>query len=281
MSGRSGNDIASSVVKILEEVVKIYPSVCDITLWSDSCIPQNKNSVMTCALISFLIRNNIRSLTQKFGEPGHSAVQEVDSIHSQIERKLKVKDVFSPVGLVRVLKQVNVKQPFVIIQMREFMDYKAAAKKLNFSSLPFTKVKLIKYIKSESSVKLQIGMTFGQPVVDVVYDTPVRGCRRTLSEQRLAFPEITAVTTATPLSAEKVRDLKEMFKFMDEVDVSYYQTITASNNFFSSMPPALPQVQHVTRNANSKQPEKASKRKRSCSSGRDETAKKKREEASS
>jgi len=54
--------------------------------------------------------HNIRSLTQKFREPGHSAVQEVDSIHSQVERKLKVKDVFSLVGLVRVLKQVNVKQ---------------------------------------------------------------------------------------------------------------------------------------------------------------------------
>ena len=87
MSGRSGNDIASSVVKILEETVKLYPSVSNVTMWSDSCIPQNKNSVMTCALISFLLRNsNIQSLTQKFGEPGHSAIQEVDSVHSQIEK---------------------------------------------------------------------------------------------------------------------------------------------------------------------------------------------------
>jgi len=109
-SGRTGNDIASSVVKLLEEIVKLYPSVTDFTLWSDSCVPQNKNSVMSFALIAFLNRNShVKSITQKFGEPGHSPVQEVHNLNSQIERKLKNKDVFSPVGLLRVLKQVNIK----------------------------------------------------------------------------------------------------------------------------------------------------------------------------
>ena len=82
--------IASSVVKLLEDIVKLYPS--DFTLWSDSCVPQNKNSVMSCALIAVLNRNvHVKSIIQKFGEPGHSPVQEVDNLQSQIERKLKTK----------------------------------------------------------------------------------------------------------------------------------------------------------------------------------------------
>ena len=190
MSGRTGNDIASSVVKILAEIIKLYPSVSDLTLWSDSCIPQNRNSVMSCALISFLRCNNIHSLTQKFGEPGHSAVQEVDNVHSQIEQKLKVKDVFSPLGFLRVLKQVNIKRPLVTIQMREFSDYRSISKRLNFSSLPYSKVKVIRYTKSPESsvVTMEYGVSFDQALVNVAYDIlPVRG-RRTVSYTHLTLP---------------------------------------------------------------------------------------------
>ena len=173
-SGRTGNTtlLASSVVKLLEEIVKLYPSVTDFTLWSDSCVPQNKNSVMSCALIAFLNRNvHVKSITQKFGEPGHSPVQEVDNLHSQIERKLKNKDVFSPVGLLRVLKQVNIKKPLVVIQMRDFLDYQAAAKKLNFKTIPFSKVKVIRYTRMDLTVAVEYGLTFDQnPLTPAAYD---------------------------------------------------------------------------------------------------------------
>jgi hypothetical protein len=83
MSGRTGNDIASCVTKLLEEIIKMHPSITTFTLWSDSCIPQNKNCNMSCALVSFLKRHpGVLSVMQKFGEPGHSPVQEIDNLHS-------------------------------------------------------------------------------------------------------------------------------------------------------------------------------------------------------
>ena len=46
-------------MKILEETVKLYPSVSDIILWSDSCIPRNKNSIASftaalCCLMTLI-----------------------------------------------------------------------------------------------------------------------------------------------------------------------------------------------------------------------------------
>jgi len=235
ISGRAGNDIASSLVKMLQEVVKAYPSVTDITLWSDSCIPQNKNCVMSCALIKFLQScGQIQSLTQKFGEPGHSSVQEVDNLHSQIEHKLKLKDVYSPVGLLRVLKQVNTKKSLVIIQMRDFLDYKSASKKLSFSSLPYSKVKVIRYAKAEflnsptceSNVAVGYGVSFDQPLTDVAYNVSRVSRKRFVvdSSKMLPFPALEKCQTST-LSYEKVKDLKSMLKFMDSCDVEFYETI--------------------------------------------------------
>lgn len=54
-SGSSGNVIASALVKILNELVKEYPGIITLILWSDSCVPQNKNRNNTIAIKVFLM----------------------------------------------------------------------------------------------------------------------------------------------------------------------------------------------------------------------------------
>ncbi|CAH0546662.1 unnamed protein product [Brassicogethes aeneus] len=113
--GRQGNDIASGLIKILDRVLVDYPEVKNIILWSDSCVPQNKNSIMSLALMKFLEQHpSIVEIIQKFGEPGHSSIQEVDNLHSQVEKRLSGLDIFSPLGLLRLLQTVNQKKPFKI-----------------------------------------------------------------------------------------------------------------------------------------------------------------------
>ena len=86
-SGRSGNDIASGLVRILENIVRNNPSVTQITLWSDSCTPQNRNRIMSTALMLFMKHNPcVTTLAQQFCEPRHSSIQEIDNLHSQIEK---------------------------------------------------------------------------------------------------------------------------------------------------------------------------------------------------
>ena len=82
-AGRGANEITSALVKILEKVLEDYPLLESITLWSDSCIPQN--SAMVTALKHFMQNHPIlKTIEQKFSEPGHSQIQEVDCVQSYI-----------------------------------------------------------------------------------------------------------------------------------------------------------------------------------------------------
>ena len=104
MSGRSGNDIASAVICMLNKVYKDLPNIYKFILWFDSCVPQNRNSRMPAALREFLIDHpNIEIIEQKYCEPGHSSIQECDNIHSQIEKSLHSAEIFSPLVLVKAM----------------------------------------------------------------------------------------------------------------------------------------------------------------------------------
>jgi len=53
--GRSGNNIASTVQTILTEICDQSPKISRIVTWSNSCVPQNQNSIMSTATIGFLL----------------------------------------------------------------------------------------------------------------------------------------------------------------------------------------------------------------------------------
>lgn len=53
-SGRCGNDIASALFKILNRLCTDNPHSTRITLWSDGCVPQNKNQINSTAIKYFL-----------------------------------------------------------------------------------------------------------------------------------------------------------------------------------------------------------------------------------
>ena len=54
MSGRAGNDIASAFIQILKKVGNDHPNITKIICWSDSCVPQNRNSHISEAILDFL-----------------------------------------------------------------------------------------------------------------------------------------------------------------------------------------------------------------------------------
>lgn len=148
-SGRSGDDIASALIKILQNVLADHPHVEILTLWSDSCVPQNKNKIMSTALNTFLHKSpNLKMILQKFSVPGHSLIQEVDSVHSAIDKHLKNIEIHSPLALLRQLKNIRYeKVNLILIQMQpsDFKAYSAKASLLNFATMPFSKIKFIKY----------------------------------------------------------------------------------------------------------------------------------------
>lgn len=53
VSGRAGNDLASALVRILVHILVQNPHIKEIVTWSNSCVRQNPNSLMSTAIIIF------------------------------------------------------------------------------------------------------------------------------------------------------------------------------------------------------------------------------------
>lgn len=227
--GRQGSDIASGLIKILNRVLVDFPQVRKIILWSDSCVPQNKNSIMSLALMKFLEQHpTIVEIIQKFGEPGHSSIQEVDNLHSQIERRFAGLDIFSPLGLLRLLPAVNQKKPFKVFHMRytDFKLYKEASQIFNFKKVPYASLKQIKYC-SKNPMKLFYKLTHYDESYTEVPIFPTSKTRLSSVLSSVLLPDIrTAPEPKTCLLPfAKVADLTKLFKFMPPVDVTFIKTM--------------------------------------------------------
>ena len=152
VSGRAGNDIASAFFQIIKKVAMDHTDVCELICWSDSCVPQNRNSHISQALLEFLdSQDQIKKITMKYSLAGHSCVQEVDNIHQQTEAAMRVAEFYSPVSFLRLLLKVIRNNPFRVIQMSkdDFKDYQNSSKMLKFCNVPYTQVFQLRFSKSE------------------------------------------------------------------------------------------------------------------------------------
>ncbi|CAG2215890.1 DNAH [Mytilus edulis] len=228
-AGRGANEISSALLKILEKVVQDFPLLENITLWSDSCIPQNRNSIMVTALKYFLQNNHyaLKTIEQKFCEPGHSSIQEVDSVHSQIEKALSVSEIYSPVSLLRVLTKVRKKSMKIIeLQPGDFLNFQATSQSFKFSEVPFTKVK---YIRLDVQDPLQV--SFKESFVNDDFNDVSIVPKTRKKDKPVVMPKVSVLSKSNILTADKVKDLKAMLKYMPLADRQYYQ-----NSIMNSSP---------------------------------------------
>ena len=73
MSGQAGNDIASAFMQILNKVAANHPDVIELICWSDSSVPQNRNSHISQAIFEYLSKQSrINVVTMKYSLAGHS-----------------------------------------------------------------------------------------------------------------------------------------------------------------------------------------------------------------
>ena len=104
MSGRAGNDIASAFICILNKIASDEPHINNIICWSDSCVPQNRNSHISQAILEFLSRQDkIKTITMKYSLARHSCEQEVENMLKQMEDTIQVSGFYSPISLLRML----------------------------------------------------------------------------------------------------------------------------------------------------------------------------------
>lgn len=92
--GLEANIFASLLVAFLENHLLKEPNTKQIIIYSDGCGYQNKNVIVSNALLKLAIDRQV-TIAQKFFEKGHSQM-EVDSVHSTIEKRLQNRDISHP-----------------------------------------------------------------------------------------------------------------------------------------------------------------------------------------
>lgn len=96
--------VASSFASCLVDFIKenYMQDKLPIIIYSDGCTNQNRNAMMSNALLELSIEQD-RSIFQKYLEKGHTQM-ECDSVHSSIETKLKNKTIYVPQDYIEICK---------------------------------------------------------------------------------------------------------------------------------------------------------------------------------
>uniref|UniRef100_A0A0A1XN62 DUF7869 domain-containing protein n=1 Tax=Zeugodacus cucurbitae TaxID=28588 RepID=A0A0A1XN62_ZEUCU len=121
---------ATIVIKHIKKEILNTPNIHHFIIYSDGCFYQNRNAVLSNALISFCVVNHI-TIEHKYLVVGHTQM-ECDSTHSLIQRKMNNKQINLPSQLVQLMKDAR-KNPYPLVvhhlQHSYFLDYENLPKR--------------------------------------------------------------------------------------------------------------------------------------------------------
>ena len=104
----------------MEYAIQDHPDFKDITMWSDSCVSQNRNLFIAYTTVTLLVKyEHLNSTTVKYSVPGHTCIQSVDNMHSIIGKATTAAEFFSLVSLLRVMKKSHTCKPYKIKQIKQ------------------------------------------------------------------------------------------------------------------------------------------------------------------
>lgn len=184
---------------------------------------------MSVALTDFVQspENNIIRIEQKFGEPGHGNIQEVDSAHSIIENYLSPIDIWSPLDVITQLRKLqqcssrNYKFDIIpMLNINEILDYASVASSMTYSNVPYTQVKHLLYTQKDISA-VRYKKSFEDSFTTAAISNGI-------DPHNSLFPKIyKGVSDVLGLIAAKRKDINKMIKFMSNInDVNFYKGLT-------------------------------------------------------
>jgi len=107
---------ATMISDFLESEIATHCDVTEVTLFSDGCVYQNRNAVVSNAILQVAVRTGV-TIHQKFLEKGHTQM-ECDSMHSSVERQLRNRDIQVPSDYVQVIRNARqVPQPYSVVYL--------------------------------------------------------------------------------------------------------------------------------------------------------------------
>ncbi|KAK3930899.1 Phosphate import ATP-binding protein PstB 2 [Frankliniella fusca] len=247
-AGRGANEIASCISHFI--ACDVPPGVKKLTLWSDTCSGQNKNSIVCAALVSAVAQHpSLAVIDHKFLVPGHTHM-ECDQVHAEIEKKKKRASVelHHPANFYNFVKTVEYRKETldVVCMKNHFLNVSSllnsksqgplVVRGKNQAGEPFffAPVQWFRYQKKNPTVVLYKHCH----AVDVPFSELSFRRKGKLSQNSLKPSECSS--RPRPISIEKKKDLIDLLPPVNPLYHHFYQNLVTSADEIDVDPDCLP-----------------------------------------
>lgn len=236
--GRGADQIASCIYKHFLSIP--LNNVSEITLYSDTCAGQNKNSfVLIMFSVLMKLYPGLKYINHKFLVPGHTHM-ECDSDHSVIERKKKTHSIAleHPRDWIQLVKTCGSShQPFQVTEMgqNDFFQFSALLKKyfknqkkdMDGEKLSWRDVKWFRYSQDIGIVQYKTSLDEHEPFKKVNFLGKT-------SLPPLINPPL-SYKGPLPISIEKKKNLIEMLPYIDQTFHTFYNSLITKNDVIDAI----------------------------------------------
>lgn len=216
-NGLTASTFVSCVINYLERhcLLKKLP----IIIYSDGCTFQNRNNILSNALLNFAILHNIE-VTQKYLTKGHTQM-ECDSVHACIERKLRNREIELPSDYAKASREARRNpEPYEVIQLSYdfFKDYSRSEFHRYVSIRPgkdhtVTDIKALNY---NPNGKIQFKLNFDHEFQDLPSRSKVIAPVLNYPQQNKA---------RLPITEKKWKDLQAIKSVISQECHSFYDSL--------------------------------------------------------
>lgn len=231
LAKRGGDDVGSCLYYyILNHLPK---TVKHLTLYSDTCGGQNKNSYVAAMFMKTLQDSEtLETIDHKFFVAGHTRM-ECDADHSVIEKKKKKYSlaIEHPHDWAQLVRLCGKKKPFIVHEMRQ-CDFLAFS---NFFKGPLVNRKLNenhnwRFVKWLHFEKKQSGVLFYKTSLTNTDEFQRVDFRRKFGKETLSLTTKQSYNGPNPVSSEKKSNLLDLLPFIGETYREFYINLKTTNH---------------------------------------------------
>lgn len=226
---------ANEVISCLNNFInKHVGEQCEtLMLLSDGCTGQNRNHTMVRYLMTLVNTSRFKTIYQYFPTRGHSFMP-CDRDFAKLGRLKKNKEKAAvPADWIELFSEKNNVITFPEIHFFDYTSYLATFFKKSVKSQgePFaiTKYKRILYQKGKNTVS--VSMTSNS---NVWFPYSLLKREYSFTDQSLVKPDLPqdrlyATLFSVPIKAEKIKDIKKLYKYLSPEEVAYYDSVKVIN----------------------------------------------------
>jgi len=218
---RGSNEVCSSIWEFLQNID--LTKVSKIKTFSDCCGGQNRNKNIICFFMWVCNNLGIESWEHTYMESGHSYLPN-DQDFSTIEKRAKMKSVFSKQEWIELIECARARLPFTVIQMHgKMLSFSTLSSCRKFDNCKTTNSEKFNFLKLKS-------FKVTQKSDSVLYTTEEDSERfqHTMNYPLLEEMELSAIPLCEQsfdISSEKYKDLMSLIPYIPDGYRDFYREL--------------------------------------------------------